>query len=658
MPNISTPISIGKMELPHRYYFAPAGTLTAAVNGEVTERATANIEAIARGMSGGLVTWALWSISRLGRAFTSLFSIENDDFTRGMGNAIERVHLAGAKVAPMIFHGGSLCKGSTTGMGYSVSSSNMASFFDPNTEIRELSEKEITEVINQYAAAAFRCKQADCDAIYLHACHGSLIQQFHSPFLNKRNDRWGKDLTLFGKEIVAEIKSRVGSDFPLIMRISVDEFMPGGVGYDTDYGVNVLASEYVLTGIDALCVSAGRLGLESGERTVPSIYRPYGVNLGLAARVKEKIKDIRNIPIMHAGKFFDHKLSEKVISDGTIDMVGLCRPVIADPDVVKKRLLGKFDEERKCICCNMCTTTIGLLEHGASKCAVNSQYCREVENKDQPAKEPRKVMVIGGGVAGMEAARILGRRGHKVTLFEKEDVLGGLAEIAASIPKLNTSSTRNIIKYLTKQMDKIGIEVHVNTEVKKEMMDEFISKNAFDAYIVATGSIPYIPDIKGIRKDIVVIYDDYLKRKNIITGNNVAVIGAQEGAEIAASLAKEEKSVYLIDETNSIAEAPYLSDWLRKIVLMDYLKVDNIKRFPEVTIEEILDDGIILISKDGNRIKIAVDKVILAYGRVKVNKIYELYRRRVSSIYLVGDARMPQSIGEAIHAAGWAARDI
>src|SRR3990172_120881 len=292
MPNISTPISIGRMELPHRYYYAPAGTLTATVNGEVTDRATANMEAIARGMSGGLVTWALWYINRLGRAFTSLFITEN----------------------------------------------------------RGLSDKEIKNVIGQYAAAALRCKQADSDAIYLHACHGSLIQQFDSPFLNMRKDRWGKNPTLFGKEIIAEIKSRVGSDFPLIMRISVDEFMPGGVGYGTDYGVDVLAPEYVSAGIDALCVSAGRLGLESGERTVPSIYRPYGVNLDLAAKVNEKIKGIRNIPVMHPGKFFDHKLSEKVISEGTVDMIGLCRPVIADPDVVKKRLLGMFDEERKCIC--------------------------------------------------------------------------------------------------------------------------------------------------------------------------------------------------------------------------------------------------------------------------------------------------------------------
>lgn len=658
MPKISTPISIGKMELPHRYYFAPAGTLTATVNGEVTERATANMEAIARGMSGGLVTWALWYIDRLGRAFTSLFSIENDDYTRGMGNAIERIHLAGAKVAPMIFHGGSLCKGTTTGTGYAVSSSRMTSFFDPNTEIRELSDKEIKNVIGQYAAAALRCKQADSDAIYLHACHGSLIQQFHSPFLNKRKDKWGKNPTLFGKEVIAEIKSRVGSDFPLIMRISVDEFMPGGVGYGTDYGVDVLAPEYSSAGIDALCVSAGRLGLESGERTVPSIYRPYGVNLDLAAKVKEKIKGIRNIPVMHAGKFFDHKLCEKVISDGTVDMVGLCRPVIADPDVVKKRLLGMFDEERKCICCNMCTTTIGLLEHGASKCAVNSQYCREVENRDLPVPTQKKVMIIGGGAAGMEAARILGNRGHKVTLFEKQSKLGGLAEIAASIPKLNTSSIRNITKYLSRQMKKLCIDVHVNTEVTKNMMDDFINKNTFDAIIVATGSTPDIPEIKGIRKDIVIIYDEYLKNTKVDIGKSVAVIGAQEGAEIAASLAKEGKTVYLIDETDSIAEAPYLSDWLRKIVLMGYLNVDNIIRYPKTKIAEILDDGIKLVTNDGNVTNITVDKVIIAYGRVKENKLYENFRHSFPSIYLVGDARVPHSIGEAIHAAGWAARDI
>ena len=207
-------------------------------------------------------------------------------------------------------------------------------------------------------------------------------------------------------------------------------------------------------------------------------------------------------------------------------------------------------------------------------------------------------------------------------------------------------------------MGKLGIDIHVNTEVTKKMMDDFINRKTFDAIIVATGSTPNIPEIKGIRKDIVIIYDEYLKNTKLDLGKSVAVIGAQEGAEIAASLAKEGKTVYLIDETDSIAGAPYLSDWLRKIVLMGYLNVDNIIRYPKTKVAEILDDGINIVTKDGNVINITVDKVIIAYGRVKENKLYENFRRSFPSIYLVGDARAPHSIGEAIHAAGWAARDI
>lgn len=659
MVNISTPIQIGKMHLPHRYYFAPAGTCTATKDGEVTARAIANIETIAKGMEGGLVTWALFYVNRLGRAFTSLFSIEHDDHIIGMGKAVERVHLTGAKVAPMIFHGGALCKSWSTGSGYSVSSSRMNSFFDASAEIRELTPKQVTEVIKQYAAAALRCKKADADAIYLHACHGSLIQQFHSPYLNKRKDKWGKDRTLFGKTIIEEIKSTVGSDFPLIARISIDEFMGEGQGYDVEYGVETLVPEYVSAGIDAICISAGRLGAASGERGIPSIYRPYGVNLELAARVKEKVRGIRDIPVMHAGKFFDHKLCEQVIAKERVDMIGLCRPVIADTQVVRKRLHGLFDEERKCICCGLCTTTIGFTENVPSKCSVNSQYCREIENRDVPANVKKKVLVIGGGPAGMEAARILAKRGHAVDLFEKEGSLGGLAEVGASVPKLNTSSLRHINKYLVPQMKHPSINVHLNTEVTRDMITGFMNRKTYDSIIVATGSRPEIPEIPGIRKPIVILYDDYLRdHRNIRLGDTVVVIGAQEGAEIAASLGREGKTVYLVDETNSMADTPYLHDWLRKIVLFEYLGAENIKRYPETKVVEVQDDGVILASREGNTTTLKADHVILAFGRVKNSELYDDFKKKIPSLYLVGDARKPHSIGEAVHTAGWAARDI
>jgi 2,4-dienoyl-CoA reductase-like NADH-dependent reductase (Old Yellow Enzyme family)/thioredoxin reductase len=660
MAGILDPISIGSMKLPHRYYFAPAGTCIATKDGDMTERAVANMEAIGKGMAGGLVTWALFYIHKMGRSFSGIFSIEHDNYIRPIGLAVERIHLTGAKVAPMIFHGGALGRGWTTGQGYAVSSSDMTSFFDPNEKVKALTEKEIHEVIKQYAEAARRAKKAGFDAIYLHACHGSLIQQFHSPRMNSRKDKWGKEPTLFGKCVIGEIKNVIGSDIPLIVRYSADEFMPNNSGYDIEYGVNVLTPEYMSAGSDAICVSAGRIGLASGERTIPCIYRPYGVNLELARRVKEKLLALGKpeIPVLHAGKFFDHKYSEKVVSDKVIDMVGLCRPIIADVDAVKKRIHGLFDEERKCLCCNLCTTTVAFQDNTASKCAVNSQYCREIENKDIGTTDSKRVMVVGGGPAGMEAARISAKRGHKVVLFEKGDKLGGLVDIAASIPKLNTSSLRHIVKYLRKQMEHPRIEVRLNTEVNREQIEDAIRNNLYDAVIIATGSRIDKPAIDGIDRALVVSYEEYLSNDTKITGNTIAVIGAQEGAEIAASLAREGKTVYLIDESERIGATAYLHDPFRVMVLTEYLTVSNIIRYPNMNVVKINDDGILLVNKANERKELKVDNVIYAPKRVQCDGIYEDLKYKFKDLYLVGDAIVPGHIGDAIHSAGWVARDI
>jgi len=661
MANILDPIRIAGMSLPHRYYFAPAGTCIATKDGEMTERAVANMEAISRGMCGGLVTWALFYIHRMGRSFSSIFSIEHDDYIRGIGMAVERIHLTGAKVTPMLFHGGALARGWTTGAGYAVSSSDMKSFFDPNEEVKGLTEKEIADVIRQFGEAARRTKKCEFDAVYLHACHGSLIQQFHSPRMNGRKDAWGKDPTLFGRKVVEEIKNVVGANFPLIVRISVDEFMPGDTGYDVTYGVNELVPAYVAAGADAICVSAGRIGLSSGERTIPSIYRPYGVNLDLAAKVKEKLRQMGkpDLPVLHAGKFFDHKLCEKVIADNVIDMAGLCRPIIADADAVRKRIQKKFDEERKCICCNYCTTTVAFQDYTASKCAVNSQYCREIENSDRPANEIKNVMIIGGGPAGMEAARILSKRGHRVSLFEKESALGGLVECASSIPKLNTSSLRNIKKYLVRQMERCDVDVRLNTTVDRAMIEESIESGTFDTVIIATGSRMIVPEIKGIDRKNVITYEAYLKNPATCVGRTVAVLGAQEGAEIAASLGREGRTVHLIDSNNVIAETPYLHDPFRKSVLFEFIEGKNIVKHLETDVLEITATGVVVFDRLRKaREEIPVDNVIVSSERTSCNELYESLRLRHPEIYLIGDARRPTHIGEAIHSAGWVAREI
>lgn len=660
MAGILDPISIGSMKLPHRYYFAPAGTCIATKDGDMTERATANMEAIGKGMAGGLVTWALFYIHKMGRSFSGIFSIEHDNYIRPIGLAVERIHLTGAKVAPMIFHGGALGRGWTTGQGYAVSSSDMTSFFDPNEKVKGLTEKEIHEVIKQYGEAARRAKKCGFDAIYLHACHGSLIQQFHSPKMNLRKDKWGKEPTLFGKCVIEEIKNVIGSDIPLIVRYSADEFMPGNTGYDLEYGVNVLTPAYASAGSDAICVSAGRIGLYSGERTIPCIYRPYGVNLELARRVKEKLLALGKpeIPVLHAGKFFDHKLSEKVVSDKVIDMVGLCRPVIADVEVVAKRIHGRFDEERKCLCCNLCTTTVAFQDNTASKCAVNSQYCREIENKDVGTIDSKRVMVVGGGPAGMEAARVLAKRGHKVTLFEKSNKLGGLVDLAASIPKLNTSSLRHIVKYLRKQMEHPRIEVRLNTDINRQTIEDSMKNNLFDVVIIATGSRIDTPDIDGIGREIVVSYEKYLANNDKAIGSKVAIIGAQEGAEIAASLAKEGKTVYLVDTSEDVANTPYLHDPFRKMVLSDYMNVSNLTKYPNMSVVAIKDDAIVIADKKNERKELNVDNVIFAPRRVQCNALYEDLKYKYQNLYLIGDAIVPGHIGDAIHSAGWVARDI
>lgn len=486
--------------------------------------------------------------------------------------------------------------------------------------------QEIKTMVDMFARAAWRCMNAGMDMIMVHGAHGHFISQFPSPNKNLRSDDYGgsfKNRARLVNEILAAIREQVGNRLAIEYRISGDELVPEGLHFEEQLEFVKLIENK----IDLLHVSAGKLKEDS---TLPWIiqptYVPRGVNIYLAEQFKREL----NINVAAVGSL-DLAMAEQIIAEGKADMVAMARSIIADPDCIKKIKQGEEKRVRPCIRCNTCIERTHVY-HLALRCAVNPTTGREAEHVTQPAPtNKKKVVVIGGGPAGMEGARRAAERGHEVILFEKSAQLGGALTVASAAP-----FKEDMKKYLgwtiQNTMNTPKLTVKLSTEATPEMIQ---SENP-DALIIAVGSAPVIPKILGVYRDNVIWVGNVMLGQSRV-GNRVLVAGAGlAGSEAALFLAQQGKKVTLIDML-PLHQIDNDAPLINIISLRSKLKELNVRIKTEVALEAITDTGAVIIDKNWVKTEIPCDTVVLSLGFEPRQAVVEMFQGLAPEVYVIGD---------------------
>ncbi len=514
-----------------------------------------------------------------------------------------------------------------------------------NEPAEEATKEDIERIKNGFAEAAMRVKKAGFDAVEIHGGHGYLISQFLSPFVNRRTDEYGgstEKRARFACEVIEAVREKVGPDFTIIFRLSGSDFLDGGINIDE---VVLQAPLFVDAGADALDVSASEQA--SIDWQYPSFLFPPGPLVHLAERLKKAVK----IPIIAVGKLGDPLFAEEVLRQGKADFIAMGRQFLADPETPNKAREGRFDDIRRCIYCVNCFNFGAHMQYILSKglaCTVNPELLREKEFKLQPATTPKKVMVVGGGPAGMEAARTLAERGHHVVLYEKADRLGGQWYIACE-QKQKKQDFPHLLRYLSCGLDRAGVKIKLGTDVTPQL----VTAEKPDAVVVATGATPRTLNVLGADgKNVVQATDVILGNAGV--GKRVVVVGGRYvGLEIADQLVDEGKRVTLITRRalgREIERNVYLT-------LRNRLIEKGVQLFANSPLVEVRNTGV-WIAFEGDLVFLKADTVVLAVGVKPEKELVEALKGVISEVHSIGDCVEPRDAMWAIREGAEIARQI
>lgn len=663
------PGKIGSLELKNRIVL-PAMGLNFSTDESINERWVNFYEERARGGVGLMIVTAfvehtgVRGYEHFRSTVGCIPSLGHDRYLPGWLRLVEVAHRHGAKLGAQITHIGKYAHSSELGGEQTVSASpiraNVTLCGLPGEMPRELSSAEIDLIQHNFANTVKRAQRAGVDIVELNACAGYLIREFLSPVTNKRTDAYGGSLEnrmRFLLEIIHRTQETVGKDYPLMVRISADEFLPGGHTLNESAQV---AQALESAGVHALNVSGG-----GHETTIP--LSPMSVPRGAFVYLAQGIKNAVTIPVIASSRISDPLMAENILRDKKADFVAIARGMLSDPEFSNKARDGRTEDIRPCVACNQgCFDKV--FEGGPVTCLMNPRVGLEQKYEITPAGNKKKVMVIGGGPAGMEVSEVLALRGHSVSLYEKGDCLGGQANLSALPP--GRGELANIPRYFSHQLDKLGVRVNLNREVDARL----ISEEKPDVVVVATGAQPWIPSIPGIKNANVITFWDALQDRQA-TGMRVVVLGGGSvGCESAIYLAKKgamdaETYTFLTSHTVSnsqevlgmnlkgnrdvtIIEARERigQDFGRgnRWVFMADIRQLGIKVVTKAEVIAITDLGVTVKIDDKEQV-IPADTVVLALGSRSNTRLYEEIKGKVADLYLIGDAQKPRTILDAIH---------
>ncbi|WP_172968615.1 FAD-dependent oxidoreductase [Companilactobacillus mishanensis] len=620
------PFKIGTLKLKNRLVVPAVSTLDATEEGACTEQYASYMERKAQG-GWGLIIAEYYGVAPNVGFFARMNGIWNDDLIASHKKMVDRVHKAGAKIGAQINHSGRETYTGTTSENVVSSSPYRDRVAESAASVvvpRELTIPEIKKIVKQYGDTAVNLKKAGFDLVEIYGAHGYLISQFLSGYANKRTDEYGGPLEnrmKFLLEIVAEIRNRCGEDFPLSVRLSTEEYVPGGL---TLGETRVICQKLEKAGVDLINCSQG-LNAVSWNAVEP-MYYDHAVFVDNAEDIKKSV----SIPVMAAGRITEPSVAEAALTSGKCDLVGMARASLADPDFPKKVKEGKLDEIRYCIGCLQ-----GCLANNYKgipcKCLVNPELNEEYRFKITDAKKQKNIWIAGAGIAGCEAAIIAARRGHHVTIFEKSDHVGG-TWVVAGLP-LHKQELNTFLVWQRGQLTKLNVNIEFNTELTPEMVE----KGKPDSVIVATGCTPFIPPIKGHDRDNVVKANDVLENKATINGNVVVLGGGSVGGETAAFCAwYGAKHVSIIEMKDKILDG---FEREPKHSLKQLLEKEKVSVYTSSKVTEI-GKNFVSFNKNGNDVKLDnISYVVAAVGSKSVNNLEEPLKKQGVTVSSIGDAK-------------------
>lgn len=638
-PLLFRPGRIGTLEVKNRIIMAPMATGFCEPDGGYSQRQIDWYATRARG-GAGLIETEACAVETEICSFPT-FPANALDSTMKIPRAHElttAVHDFGAGISAQLSLGQGRCRDQVSLGRPPVSASPVPAFANPNVLCRPLTVDEIRRLTRAFADACERAVCAGFDLIWIHNHGGYLLDQFMSPLWNHRDDEYGGDLDgrmRFPLEIIRAVRDRIGVQFPLGFRMAIDLKLEGA---RTRAEGLEMCRRLEAAGIDVLSIDQGCT--DSTPFVVPPAYFPHGLWLEDVAAVKQVV----TIPVITSGNNFRPDFAEDILARGIADFVLMGRPLIADPDLPNKARAGRVAEIRPCTKCNdNCIS--GLFSLRGVACMVNVAAGKERRYALSRAERCRKVMVVGGGPAGMEAARVAALRGHAVALYEKEAELGGLLRAGARFSF--RSELGALIDYFRVSLRDLGVEVSTGVEVTPEL----VTACEADAVVVAVGAAPRMPAIPGIDDPNVITAVD-LTLHDRPTGDVVVVAGGgQVGCDVALHLARLGKHVTII-ETEPLAHD---ANPISRMVLTSMLAEHGVL-VVAASIGRLGADGMVCTDSDGRERTLEADTVVIALGAVPRDALVRRLEGEVRELYVVGDCASPGNITRAIHegfVAGW-----